>query len=72
MHQLNGNNDIIIQNAKFDKFYCVWMSQVVQNKVADELKLKNLGRICAFFCDVSSPDCGHMSSVVKGIILPVV
>lgn len=45
MHQLHGNNDIISHNAKFGKFFCVWMSQVVQNKVADELKLKNRGQI---------------------------
>lgn len=25
-----GNNDIITRHAKFGKFYCVWMSQVVQ------------------------------------------
>ncbi len=59
-NQLHESNDIIAHHAKFVKFYCVWMSQVVLNKVADELKLKNLGRIGAFFCDVSLPDCAHM------------
>lgn len=44
-NQLQGNNDIITHHAKFGKFYCVRMSQVVQNKIADQLKLKNLGRI---------------------------
>lgn len=43
---LHGNNDIITLGAKFGKFHCVWMSRVVRNKVADELKLKNLGQIC--------------------------
>lgn len=47
-NQLHGNNDIIAHHANFGKFYCVWMSQVVQNKVANELKLKNLGQMCFF------------------------
>lgn len=42
------------------KFYCVRMSQVVQNKVADELKLKYLGQVCAFLCDVRVTDCAYM------------
>lgn len=60
VQSLGGNNDIIAACAKFGKFYCVWMSQVVDNKVADELKLKNLGRICfpsVMFAHQTVPVC---------------
>lgn len=49
VHSLGGNNDIVAC-AKFGKFYCVCMNQVVDDKEADELMLKNLGRTCFFLC----------------------
>lgn len=59
-NQLHGNNDIITHYAKISKFFCVWMSRVVQKKAADELKLKNLGRIMhssVMFAEQTVPMC---------------
>lgn len=52
-----GNNDIITLHAKFGKFYCVWMSQVVQRS-SKWIETKEL--VLFFPCDGSLPDCAHM------------
>lgn len=61
-----GNNDIITLCAKFGKFYCVWMSQVVQNK--SSRWIENWRIWDKSVRDVSFPDCAQ-TSVVSNIRL---
>lgn len=66
VQSLHGNNDIITLCAKFGKFYCVWMSQVVQNK--SSRWIENWRIWDKSVCDVSFPDCAQ-TSVVSNIRL---